>query len=78
MRSKFAMMPPHIMDEPDTVADIIGTDEWAEANAQYDLGMNSFSSYAQPIPNLFSGLSAYSDVLDPMEIEFNKWVQVGG
>ena len=69
MRSKYAMQTPQLQ-ELDEVVELMGNDRWDDPQSQYDLNMG-LMSYPQQLSNAF-GIQD----LDPMEIEFQNFIQV--
>lgn len=77
MRSKFAMQVPQIQSSLDDIPDVMQNDHWEDSPLSYDFNMNGLTSYPQQYSNPF-GYQGLSDLtsMDPMDLEFNKFIQV--
>ena len=75
MRSKYAMQTPQLQQNLEDVAEMMESAQWDDSFGTYELGMNGITSYPQQFGNL-QGMQDLGGSLDPMDIEFNKFIQV--
>ena len=80
MRSKFAMQAPQLQQAfSEAMPDMMTAEDWIEPADRYDSPLNSFTSF----PNQFTSpygnfpcLNDFGSSVDPMDLEFNQWIQV--
>lgn len=79
MPSKLALQSPQLEQGLDDIEGFMGDGQWNEP-ASYDLGMGAFTPYPTHLTNAYGNMQAMQDFggngLDPMEVDFNKFIQV--
>lgn len=78
-RSKYAMEPPQLQNSLDNVSDILTSTQWDDSPAPYDLSIGGLGSYPQQLSSGFGAMPTQdfgATSLDPMDLDFSKFIQV--
>ena len=74
VRSQFAVQTLKVEQNMDDVAKAMENSLWNESFGRYDLSMNGVTSYLQPYGSM--QMQDFGGSIDPMDLEFNKFIQV--